>query len=69
MWSDLRGLETIEESHVPTVEKKLDKERIRGELEKMTLLEEISWRQKSGVLCLKEGDNNTKFFHTMENLH
>ena len=44
LWSDLKGLKTVEESHVLTVEKKLDKERIREELEKMTLFEEISWR-------------------------
>ena len=33
LWSDLRGLETVEESCILTVEEKLDKERIRGELE------------------------------------
>ena len=68
LWSDLRGLETVEESRILMVEEKLDKERIRGELEKMTL-EEISWRQKSRVICIKEGDRNTKFFHHMANSH
>ena len=69
MWSDLRGLETVEESRVLTVEEKLDKERIRGELEKMTLMEEICWRQKLRVFCIKEGDRNTEFFHRTANSH
>ena len=28
---------------------------------------EISWRQKSRMLCIKEGDNNTKLFHKVAN--
>jgi hypothetical protein len=37
------------------------------QLEKATLLEEISWRQKSRALWLKEGDKCTKFFHRVAN--
>ena len=60
-WSDLQVLETVEEIRVLAVEEKLDKERISGELE------EICWRQKSRVFCIKEGDRNTKLFHCMAN--
>jgi hypothetical protein len=39
-----------------------------SELEKATLLEEISWRQKSSALWLKEGGRCMKFFHWMAKL-
>ena len=42
---------------------------MKVEVEHLVSLEEISWVQKLRVLWLKEGDNNTKFFHHMVNLH
>ena len=40
---------------------------VRFEVENLLSLEESSWRQKSRMLWIKEGDNNTKFFHKMAN--
>ena len=38
-------------------------------MEHILSLEEILWRQKSRMLCIKKGDNNTKFFHKVANSH
>ena len=40
---------------------------LRSQIQNLTLLEEVSWRQKSRMLCIKEEDNNTKFFHKVAN--
>ena len=42
---------------------------LRSLVEHLLSLEEISWRKKSRMLCIKERDNNTKFFHKMANSH
>ena len=46
-----------------------ERNELRSQIEHLLSLEEISWRQKSRMLCIKEGDNNTKFFHKMANSH
>ena len=40
---------------------------IRSQIQNLLSLEEVSWRQKSRMLCIKEGNNNTKFFHKVAN--
>ena len=67
LWSKLNDLDAKEETHSLSAEKKLDQTNLSSDIEKLTLMEETSWRQKSRVLHLKEGDANTKFFRRMAN--
>ena len=63
LWKDLSVLKNMEDSRGLLAEEMVEVGRIRDELEKATLLEEICWRQKSRVLCIREGDRNTKIFY------
>ena len=42
---------------------------VKFDIDFLASLEEISYRQKSKALFIKEGDNNTRFFHRLANSH
>ncbi|KAK4605921.1 hypothetical protein RGQ29_000274 [Quercus rubra] len=69
LWFELLGLDAISEVWNLSNEEQSRRIQIRGDIEYLTSLEEIFWRQKSCVLFVKEGDNNTHFFHRLANSH
>ena len=57
---ELLGLSNVEESC---------RTQVKGDIAALVALEETFWRQKSRALYVKEGDNNTRFFHRLANSH
>ena len=56
----LRELDVMADSRPLSAEEKGKREQLTRELEKVILMAEICWRQKSRALWLKEGDKNSK---------
>ena len=50
LWKNLEALDLLEDSCPLSYDETLEKERLRIDLEKVTLMVEICWRQKSRVL-------------------
>jgi hypothetical protein len=63
---DLWVLDGLEDGRI--LSEKVNSRKGIIDLERITLLEELSWRQKSMALWLKEDEKCTKFFHQVANL-
>lgn len=56
-------LDRLEEERNLYREDRVERERLRKELQVVVCKEESFWRQRSRINWLKEGDRNTNFFH------
>ena len=65
--TELLELDMREELQILSLEDRSRRTTIKADIKHLASLEEISWRQKSKALFIKEGDNDTRFFHRLAN--
>ena len=63
------GLDSREDLYGLSIEDQTRHIQIKGEIANLASLEEISCRQTSQILFVKEGHNNMHFFHRVANSH
>jgi len=68
-WMNWQEIDLIQETRELTEDEVIIRATIVVELEELAKNEESKWRQKSRVLWLKQGDNNTNFFQRMATAH
>jgi hypothetical protein len=62
-------LDNLEEERILVEEERVRRAKVKADLENVAIMQEVSWRQKSRVTWLKEGDHNTRCFHYLANSH